>query len=119
MCKLAALLFLLAPMSLFAKCDTVSMQYKFQIEGADFTHAAAWVGGWSHAVIASGKDVPNVCIPECESLVAKVIVDILNEKFAGQTISAETASAAIWPELKHRLTCKTTGVPNPASRATR
>ena len=112
MYKLIAILLAVMPLNLFAKCETVTMQYHFEIEGADFTHAAAWIGGWSAAIIASGKGAPNICIPECGVLVTKEIVDILNEKFSGQTISAETASAAIWPELQRRLACKNASTPN-------
>jgi len=112
MYRLIAIILIAVPPNLFAKCDTIAMQYKFQIEGADFTHTAAWIGGWSHAIVTSGKENQNICIPECASVVTKAIVDILNEKFSGQTISAETASAAIWPELKKHLRCKSAGLPN-------
>ena len=109
--KLIAILLIVAPLKLFAQCDSVTMQYRFNIEGVDFTHAAAWVGGWSHAVIAFGQGSQNICIPECGSLVTKTIVDILNEKFSGQTISAEKATATIWPELRKRLNCKNSITP--------
>lgn len=110
--KLIAILLAVMPLNLYANCETVTMQYHFEIEGADFTHAAAWIGGWSAAIIASSKGDTNICVPECGVLVTKEIVDILNKKFAGQTISAETASAAIWPELKRHLTCKKADTPN-------
>src|SRR5215831_11841858 len=104
--KLIAILLLTIPLTVFADCGTVTMKYEFEIEGASFQEAGSWVGGWSAAIIASGKDNSNICIPPCVVLVTKTIVDILNEKFSGQTISAETSSAAIWPELRKRLACK-------------
>jgi hypothetical protein len=107
MMKRQFLVFILAiPSIVFANCGSVTMKYEFEIEGVSFREAGAWVGGWSAAIISSGKDNPNICIPPCVTLVTKAIVDILNEKFSGQTISAETASAAIWPELRKRLACK-------------
>lgn len=92
------------------QCEPWTITLEFKMQGAGYTDTVAWIGGWASAVInINGNNSElGVCTPECGYYVSKAIVDLLNEKFKGQTISAETASAAIWPALKTRLPCQQT-----------
>jgi hypothetical protein len=108
-----AILLAVLPFSSFAQCESWTADIRFKIEGANYRETLSWIGGWSAAIDsinANSKEL-SICTPECAYLISKEIVDILNIKFEGQTISAEIAAAEIWPVLKTRLLCSKTGSP--------
>ena len=96
------------PVLSFAQCEAWKPTFKFKIEDASHRETMAWLGGWSAAIetIGANSKELKICTPECGYLISKEMVDILNSKFEGRTISAETAAAEIWPKLKVRLACQ-------------
>lgn len=77
---------------------------RFELEGTSKMSALAWLGGWSSAIYeATHAGDLSLNVPDCGYLISKEIVEILNSQFEGKTISAEQASAYIWPQLKKRL----------------
>lgn len=100
-------LMVLSVASRSSECEPWTARIEFKIEGASYSDTIAWVGGWVAAIanINGDSNELGVCIPICQYYVSKEIVDILNAKFHGQTVSAEAAAAAIWPMLRTRLVC--------------
>jgi len=97
----------LSAISRSSECEPWTAHIEFKIEGASYSETVTWVAGWVEAIknINGSSNELHVCIPKCAYEVSKEIVEILNAKFEGQTISAETAAAAIWPTLRGRLAC--------------
>ncbi len=85
---------------------------KFQLEDADYIHTLTWVSGFGYALEAIGKmpDGPNhkrrFCSPINGYIGSKEILEILNAKFEGQTITSEQATAEIIDKIPSRYPCE-------------
>tara|TARA_R100000750_G_C2307445_1_gene81166 strand:+ start:399 stop:731 length:333 start_codon:yes stop_codon:yes gene_type:complete len=98
------ILLCLLPLKVLAQCPVWKPDIRFEIDGASEMITLAWLGGWSSAVYeASNAGDLSLEVPECGYLISKQAVEILNAEFEGKTISAEKASAYIWPRLKRAL----------------
>ena len=100
----ALVVIFLFPLQALAECPVWKPDIKFELDGADEMQVLAWLGGWASAVYqaSTSGDLP-VKVPECGYLISKMAVGILNAKFGGKTVSAERASAYMWPRLKKQL----------------
>lgn len=92
------------PLHLSAQCPDWKPDLRFELDGASEMNTLAWLGGWSSAVYeATHAGDLSLNVPDCGYLISKEIVEILNSQFEGKAVSAEQASAYIWPRLKKRL----------------
>lgn len=92
------------PLHVSAQCPDWRPDLRFELEGTSKMSVLAWLGGWSSAIYeATHAGDLSLNVPDCGYLISKEIVEILNSQFEGRTISAEQASAYIWPQLKKRL----------------
>ena len=89
----------------FATCADWSPDFQFQIEDADAPQTMLWLSGWAFALHAT-KGKTDYSLSECGYLDSKRISEILNEHHAGETISAEVASATIEVDLDQEFKCK-------------
>jgi hypothetical protein len=85
---------------------------KFSLEGSTLKETLLWVSGFSYAVDAMGERRINVsshkqtfCSPENGYIGSRVLFEILNERFAGQTITSEQATEEIMKQLPKRFPC--------------
>jgi hypothetical protein len=99
----AVVLLLISSVS-HAQCPAWKPDLQFTIEGADEVQTLAWLSGWTFSLAKiSEEEHLDVHIPSCDYLISQEIISILNAKFSGEVVSAETAADAIWPDLKYRL----------------
>jgi hypothetical protein len=74
----------------------------FSLGNATFSETMHWVSGWSYALTkvgqssASGVPKGPLCLPPNGYVESRVLLEILNKSFAGQRITAEQASDALW-----------------------
>jgi|SRR5690606_7316477 len=102
--SIALLTLCLFPLHLSAQCPDWKPDIRFELDGASEINTLAWLGGWSSAVYeATHAGDLSLNVPDCGYLISKEIVEILNSQFEGEAVSAEQASAYIWPRLKKRL----------------
>jgi len=91
--------------------DVWKPEVKFQLETADFSQTMIWVSGFGYALSAVGRmpDEPNhkrrFCTPKNGYIGSKEIMEILNKKFEGQTITSEQATAEIIKEIPSKYPC--------------
>lgn len=85
---------------------------KFNLESSTLKETMLWVSGFSYAVDAMAERRINVssykqpfCSPENGYIGARVLFEILNERFVGQTITSEQATAEIMKQLPKRFPC--------------
>ena len=85
---------------------------KFQLEDADYIRTLTWVSGFGYALDAVAR-TPNAnnnnlgyCIPKDGYIGSKVLLEILNNKFAGQTITSEQATAEIMDKISIKYPCE-------------
>ena len=87
-------------------------EVKFQLEDADYIHTLTWVSGFGYALNAIGKmpDGQNhkrrFCTPINGYIGSKEILEILNDKFEGQTITSEQATAEIIEKIPGKYPCE-------------
>lgn len=61
-----------------------------------------WVSGWSYALTEMGKASAKngnkgpICLPPSGYVESRVLFAILNNKFKGERITSEQASAVLW-----------------------
>jgi len=88
---------------------------EFQLEDADFSHTLNWVAGWSFALTAVSNEQSLVggkrlfCPPARGNVESRVLLTILNERFKGQHVTSEQASAALWEGVKRYYSCSSKG----------
>jgi hypothetical protein len=84
---------------------------RFSLEGGELKEIMLWVSGFSYAIEAVGKGKVNApykrsfCSPKNGYIGSKALFEILNEKFSGQTITSEQATAEIMKQLPIRFAC--------------
>jgi len=91
--------------------DAWKPEIKFQLETADFGQTMIWVSGFGYALSAVGR-IPDetdhkrrFCTPQNGYIGSKEILEILNEKFAGETISSEQATVEIMDKISDKYPC--------------
>jgi hypothetical protein len=85
-------------------------EIKFKLKGAD--QALVWLSGWSHAADqilsadAEAVEATPMCVPPGYELSSQELLEILNAKFDGATVTPEEASAALFKGLMERHRCE-------------
>ena len=73
----------------------------FSLENATFSETMHWVSGWAYALTELGQasaksGTPGpLCLPN-GYVESRVLLEILNKSFAGQRITSQQASDALW-----------------------
>ena len=84
---------------------------ELQFEDADFSQTLNWVSGWSYALSAVSREQSRrggeriLCPTGRGHVESRVLLTILNERFKGQRVTAEQASAALWEGLPRHYPC--------------
>ena len=87
-------------------------EVKFQLEDADYVRTLTWISGFGYALDAIGRMPIEqhqklvFCTPIDGYIGSKELLEILNTKFAGQTITSEEATAEIIDKVPSRYPCK-------------
>jgi hypothetical protein len=108
---LIALLFSISMNTAMATSDVWIPEARFNLEDLTLPQSMLWISGISYAVSAVGRgDIDRkferpFCSPENGYIGSKELFEILNEKYAGVTITAEEATAEIMNELPKRFPC--------------
>jgi hypothetical protein len=83
---------------------------KFQLENSDLRETMLFVSGMSYGLTEYSKELKGTakvfCIPEKGLVQSSMIFDILNEHYAGKTITAEQATSIALAGLKERFPCR-------------
>ena len=84
---------------------------EFQFEKATYKETLIWLSGWSYALTAVGQSEaksasPKYCLPKCGLITSKVLLDMLNEAYKGQTISSEQATQVLWAGVPAIYKCE-------------
>jgi hypothetical protein len=98
---------ILAPCAAFA-AEPWAPKPNFKLENANYVETLTWVSGFSYALTETAKISKSgaYCLPPQGPIGSKELIEILNATFPGQTISAESASAALLIGVRHRFPCK-------------
>jgi len=87
-------------------------EVNFQLEDADYIRTLTWVSGFGYALDAIGRitiehnQTRVFCTPVDGYIGSKELLEILNAKFAGQTITSEEATVEIMDKLPSRYPCE-------------
>lgn len=106
-------------LSLVLSCVTLSAESTgtwtpkilFQLEDGENTQTLIWISGWAYAVTEversnfKRKRASGVCLAQDQLVDSRTLVDVLNAKFAGQRISSEHASSALWEAVEKKYRC--------------
>jgi hypothetical protein len=85
-------------------------QVKFKLEDSNYTETLIWISGFSYAIneIAKQSGSSNVyCLPSSRYIDSKELLEILNQRYQGKTISTEVASSTLLTGVRERFPCKT------------
>ena len=109
-----ALLMLCAAQLLFAaSTGQWRPEIKFKLESANHIETLTWISGFSYALTESAKEMRKLglygpyCLPSSGVIGSKEIVEVLNERFAGTTITSEIAAGAAMQKIKVTYSCNT------------
>lgn len=86
-------------------------EVKFKLENADYLATLLWVSGFWYAVTEIAKESKKLglsgpyCLPKDGVIGSKIILDSLNEKFPGKTITSEGAAATAMQKIKAQYPC--------------
>lgn len=112
---LAALLAIASVIAMDAEAKAWIPQVDFQLETANKKETLHWVSGWAYAMTESGQRswaldrsgsfAGQVCLGPGEVISSKFLLDALNSKFRGKTITSEQAAALLWETALFRFPC--------------
>jgi hypothetical protein len=110
--KLAILLLMISPA--FAADEPPQAwapKIEFTLKGSNFDQTMMWISGWSYALTAVGKSNGDrssaaFCLPSSGFIESRVLLDVLNKKHGGKTITGEQAAATLWLGVTKRYPCK-------------
>ena len=77
-----------------------SPDLKFKIEGGDLEESLTWISGFAYARDSLYRR--NDCLGSQGQVGSKDLVEVLNDKFKGEDITAEKATAALDRYLSRR-----------------
>ena len=86
--------------------DTWTPEVNFSLEDSDYIETLLWVSGNSYAYSSLVKEMSELKVFCAESVGSKVLLEILNSKFANTKISSEQASEEIKSGLVRKYPCK-------------
>ena len=87
-------------------------EVRFKLESGSYTETLLWVSGFSYALSETAKASRNAgvrglyCAPSDGSIGSREILEILNGRFPGKTITSEMAATVIVAEVRTRFPCK-------------
>lgn len=87
-------------------------EVKFKLETSSYMDTLHWISGFSYALTETSRDSKKTgirgafCAPTNGYIGSKELLEILNEKYAGKTISSEVASSTLLQGVKLRFPCK-------------
>lgn len=109
---IAFLLLTILPCGVQAKDEIYIPSVKFRLKNANDMRTLIWISGYSYAIVEAAranktaKITGTYCLPGEGYIDYKPLLDMLNKKYDGQTITAELASKEILQDIQNLYPCK-------------
>jgi hypothetical protein len=109
--RIALMLSFLTPQAGLGR-EAWTPQVKFKLETSNYSETLLWVSGFSYALTETAKESKKLgargtyCLPSSGVIGSRELLEILNAKYAGQTITSEIAAATLLLGVKQRFPCK-------------